>query len=66
MSLEENPSHPSVYAEIEKPSDKAELRIFLVDPEGRRPPKLWISDQGRTVEYHETIAARTFRMLRRR
>ena len=45
-------------------SDQAELRIFLVDPSGRRPAELWISSQGRSVEYHETIVERILRLLR--
>ena len=67
MSSEDNNfSHSSVSAEIEKPSDKAVIRIFLVDPNGRRPTEVWSSDQGRPIEYRETIAARILRILRRR
>ena len=66
MSSEDNFRYSSVSAAIEKPSVKAVIRIFLVDPNGRRPPELWSSDQGKPIKYHETIAARMLRILRRR
>ena len=46
--MSEHPSFPGgIFPLIEEqPSGKAELRIFLIDPEGRRMPVRWLSNQG--------------------
>ena len=64
MSSEDNVNYSSGSTVIEKPSKKAEIRIFLVDPTGQRPTVLWNSDQGSPIEYHETVVARILRILR--
>jgi hypothetical protein len=63
MSSEDNSGYPSISAGIEQPSVKAEIRIFLVDPSGRRPPQLWSSDLGRTVEHREMMVAKIRRLI---
>lgn len=62
MSLEDSSGYSPV---IEKPSDKAEIKIFLVDPTGQRPPLRWSSDLGGAVEHRETMVARIRRILGR-
>jgi hypothetical protein len=52
------PEHPSFPGSAfplpeELPSDKAELRIFLIDPDGLHMPVRWLSDQGMTGLYAE-------------
>jgi hypothetical protein len=52
--VSEHPSFPGgIFPLIEAPSEKAELRIFLIDPKGRRMPVRWFSNQGRTAPYAE-------------
>lgn len=64
MSSDDNFTHSSVSAELERPTKKAELRIFLVDPAGLRPTVVWNSEQGILAEYQETIMARLLMLLR--
>ncbi len=40
------------------------MRIFLVDPTGKRPTVLWNSDRGSPIDYRETVVARILRILR--
>jgi len=61
---DDNFTHSSVSADLERPTKKAELRIFLVDPAGLRPTVVWNSEQGIPAEYQETIVARFLRYLR--
>jgi hypothetical protein len=64
VSSEDNFTYSSVSAAIERPSKRAEIRIFLVDPTGQRPTVVWHSDQGSLIECQETIVARILRILR--
>lgn len=53
--MPEHPSFPGGNVPLidEPPSDKAQLRIYLIDPEGRRGPMRWVSGQGMTAQYSE-------------
>lgn len=61
MSMDEHPSFPGVFLSLEKPSEKAHLKITLSDPERRRPDKLYISGQRpeehRTSDQEKTVEA---------
>jgi hypothetical protein len=53
--VSEHPSFPGGTFPLidELPTDKAELRIYLIDPRGLRMPMRWVSGQGRTAPYSE-------------
>jgi hypothetical protein len=56
----------SVFAALEKPTRKADLRIVLVDPTGIRPARVWRSDPGSSTKHHGAMARWILRILRRK
>jgi hypothetical protein len=65
MSKDKSGNSP-VSAAIERPTRKAELRIFLVDPAGERPAVVWRSDPDSATKHHRALTRRILRILRRK